>query len=128
VSLNAAILYQDVGSRETTNLSVRRGADAPFKIVGLPQSDTQRWAERLRDADMVSLSFVPIDCTPNASNYRGEKCHYAWVFVVDWQRFDVTRPRWEHATLARSLYPQAWGATSFNGLLENDAIYEAVKL
>ncbi|MCA1574174.1 MAG: DUF1343 domain-containing protein, partial [Acidobacteria bacterium] len=46
-SLTEATLYPGVGLLETTNVSVGRGTDTPFEVVGAPWLDGQRLASHL---------------------------------------------------------------------------------
>ena len=42
-SLTEALLYPGIGLLETTNLSVGRGTDTPFEVVGAPWLDGAAW-------------------------------------------------------------------------------------
>src|SRR5690606_38322257 len=43
-SLTEAVLYPGVGLFETTNVSVGRGPDTPFEVLGAPWIDGRRFA------------------------------------------------------------------------------------
>lgn len=126
-SLTAAMLYPGVGLLETTNVSVGRGTDAPFEMVGAPWVDGRKWAEQLRAAGLPGVSFVPIEFTPVESKFRGELCQGVRIVLVDWRQFDATRLGWALATSLRRLYSQNWESEGYNRLLRNDRVYEAVR-
>ena len=52
-SLTQALLYPGIGLLETTNLSVGRGTDTPFEVVGAPWIDHERLAESLNRAGLA---------------------------------------------------------------------------
>ena len=64
-SLTAAALYPGVGLLETTNVSVGRGTDTPFEVVGAPWIDAvearRRTSTRRR---MPGVRFTPVHFTP----------------------------------------------------------------
>ncbi|HYP00765.1 MAG TPA: exo-beta-N-acetylmuramidase NamZ domain-containing protein, partial [Pyrinomonadaceae bacterium] len=59
-SLTQATLYPGVGLLETTNVSVGRGTDTPFEIVGAPWLDGQRLAAYLNERRLAGVRFVPV--------------------------------------------------------------------
>ncbi len=52
-SLTQAILYPGIGLLETTNLSVGRGTDTPFEVVGAPWIDAVTLARELNASDLA---------------------------------------------------------------------------
>src|SRR5712675_643882 len=87
-SLTEATLYPGVGLVEGTNVSVGRGTDAPFELLGAPWIDSAAFARALSASGVL---FEPVTFTPNAAIYRGEKCNGVKVRVVDRDRFDPVR-------------------------------------
>lgn len=73
-SLNAAILYPGTCLLEATNVSVGRGTDRPFEIIGAPWIDPQRLAAELEAAHIAGVRFVPLFFTPATSTNQGMKC------------------------------------------------------
>ena len=59
-SLTEAALYPGIGLLETTNLSVGRGTDTPFEVVGAPYIDGQILAKALNDRKISGVRFVPV--------------------------------------------------------------------
>ena len=63
-SLTEALLYPGIGLLETTNVSVGRGTDTPFEVIGAPCIDGQKLAEQLNQAGLAGVRFVPVRFTP----------------------------------------------------------------
>ena len=71
-SLTEATLYPGVGLLETTNVSVGRGTDTPFEIVGAPWIQGDKLAEYLNQRAIPGVRFVPLRFTPKASVFKDE--------------------------------------------------------
>jgi len=125
-SLTQAVLYPGIGLLETTNLSVGRGTDTPFEIVGAPWMDEQRLARELNHADLPGVRFVPIRFTPNASKFADELCRGVNIIIVDRAVAKPVDVGLEIACTLRRLYPDDWEMKRFNRLKVNQAVYEAI--
>src|SRR3984957_7771026 len=71
-SLTEAALYPGVALIEGTNVSVGRGTDSPFELVGAPWMKSKELAAFLNARGIAGVRFVPISFTPSASNYSGQ--------------------------------------------------------
>ena len=94
-SLTEATLYPGIGLLETTNVSVGRGTDTPFEVVGAPWIDGQQLAEYLNDRQLKGVRFVPIRFKPNASVYKDQDCGGVNIIITnrDTVQFGSNRPR-----------------------------------
>src|SRR5258708_516836 len=81
-NLTEAILYPGVGLLETA-LSVGRGTDTPFEIIGAPYIDELNFAEELNHSGLPGVSFVPVEFTPTYSVHKDERCHGVYILVTD---------------------------------------------
>src|SRR5712691_5059510 len=90
-SLTEALLYPGIGLLETTNVSVGRGTDTPFEVVGAPWMDGRKLAADLNDRNLAGVRFVPIRFTPRSSVFAGIACSGINVIVVDRNRFSPVR-------------------------------------
>src|SRR5215217_1652826 len=86
-SLTEATLYPGVGLLETTNVSVGRGTDTPFEILGAPWLDGQRLALYLNGRGLAGVRFVPVRFTPKASVFKGEECGGVNIIITDRAQF-----------------------------------------
>jgi uncharacterized protein YbbC (DUF1343 family)/CubicO group peptidase (beta-lactamase class C family) len=82
----AALLYPGVGLLEFCAVSVGRGTDWPFEIIGAPYVDGKTLAADLAAADLKGLRFESARFTPSASVFAGETCGGVRIFVTDADR------------------------------------------
>ena len=125
-SLTEAILYPGVGLLETTNLSVGRGTDSPFEIIGAPWIDADRLQKALHDARLPGARFKAAVFTPNAGKFRDQRCEGVTITITDRDAFRSLRTGFEIARQLRILYPHDWKAEAYDGLLRNKAVLDAV--
>jgi len=63
-----ALLYAGVGLLEATNLSVGRGTDMPFEVIGAPWiTDPQALADGMNARGLAGVQFRPVFFTPTSS-------------------------------------------------------------
>ncbi|MDQ3135584.1 MAG: DUF1343 domain-containing protein, partial [Acidobacteriota bacterium] len=126
-SLTEATLYPGVGLLETTNLSVGRGTDTPFEIIGAPWLDGQRLAAYLNARRIAGTRFVPVRFTPKASVFQDEACGGVNVIVTDRAQFRPVTAGFEIAAALRRLYPSEWKLDNYPRLLANADAFERLK-
>ncbi len=126
-SLVEATLYPGIGLLETTNLSVGRGTDTPFEVIGAPWLDGQRLASFLNNRKIAGVRFVPVRFTPKASVFKNEECGGVNFIVTDRSRFRPLQAGLEIALALRKLYPAQWEVEKYARLLVNAETLEAVK-
>ena len=118
-SLMEATLYPGIGLLETTNLSVGRGTDTPFEVIGAPWLDGRKLASYLNARRLPGVRFVPIRYTPRASVFKGEECGGVNVIITDRAAFRPVRAGIEIASALRGLYPAEWKIDDYARLLVN---------
>lgn len=82
-SPEAALLYPGVGLLEFSNLSVGRGTDTPFNLVGAPWINGTALAARLEKAGLPGVRVEAADFTPNDSKFANKLCHGVRLSVSD---------------------------------------------
>jgi len=118
-SVTQALLYSGLGLLEATNLSVGRGTDTPFEILGAPWIEPYSLAAALNDLGLPGVRFVPAFFTPMADVYATQPC--AGVHVVVTNR-ETIRPVTVALALARELrerYRDQFRPESIQNLLVN---------
>lgn len=118
-SLAAAALYPGIGLLETTNLSVGRGTDTPFEVIGAPWLDGARLARTLEARAIPGIRFSPVHFTPSASVFAGEHCGGVRLDVVERDALRPVSLGIEIAVALRELYPADWDRKNFLRLLAN---------
>jgi uncharacterized protein YbbC (DUF1343 family) len=126
-SLTEATLYPGIGLLETTNVSVGRGTDTPFELVGAPWIDGRQFANYLNARGIKGVRFVPVRFKPNASVFKDQECGGINILITDRNTFRSVRTGVEIAAALRSLYPKDWDVEKYGRLLVNDQILELVK-
>jgi len=127
-SLTQATLYPGIGLLEYTNVSVGRGTDTPFEVVGAPWLDGQKLAVYLNARNLSGVRFVPIRFKPKASVFKDEELGGINIIITNRENFKSVRTGIEIAVALRKLYPTNWKTDNYNRLLANAEIFEKVKL
>ncbi|HLH09492.1 MAG TPA: serine hydrolase [Terriglobales bacterium] len=123
-SLNEATLYPGIGLIEGTNISVGRGTDTPFEVVGAPWINAQQFASYLNNRGIAGVRFVPVIFTPNSSEYPNQLCGGVNIFVLDRNVVDAPELGMEVAAALRQLYPQKWQMNKMLELYGNKASFD----
>jgi uncharacterized protein YbbC (DUF1343 family) len=126
-SLNQATLYPGVGLIEGTNVSVGRGTDTPFEVVGSPWINGRQLAEYLNARNISGVRFVPMDFTPSDSIYKGQKCGGMNLVVIERNAFDAPELGIELAAALHKLYPDQFRLEKMTDILVSQSVYDAIQ-
>jgi uncharacterized protein YbbC (DUF1343 family)/CubicO group peptidase (beta-lactamase class C family) len=124
--LTQAVLYPGIGLLETTNLSVGRGTDTPFEVIGAPWLDGRKVAAELNSRGLPGVRFVPIEFTPESSKFADKKCGGVNIVLTDRATFEPVRTGLEIAAQLRRMYPKDWEADGYMRLTANQATVQAM--
>ncbi|MGA8198750.1 MAG: serine hydrolase [Candidatus Sulfotelmatobacter sp.] len=125
-SVTEAALYPGVGLIEGTNVSVGRGTDTPFEVLGAPWMKARELAAYLNARAIAGVRFVPITFTPTSSNYAGQKCEGVNLVLTDRNALDAPELGIELAAALRKLYPADYKMERMMELLVNQKTYDAL--
>jgi uncharacterized protein YbbC (DUF1343 family)/CubicO group peptidase (beta-lactamase class C family) len=125
-SLTEATLYPGVALIEGANVSVGRGTDTPFELVGAPWINAGELAQYLNARDISGVRFVPVNFAPGASTYAGQKCPGINIVVVERNAFDAPELGIELASALHKLYPEQFHMERMIDLLVNQSVYDAI--
>lgn len=125
-NLTQAVLYPGIGIIETTNVSVGRGTDTPFEVVGAPWINALELAKTLNKIGLAGVRFVPIWFTPSSSKFAGERCQGINIIVTDRSEFHPLRTGLALATTLRQLFPEDWNTKSLNRLLSSQKTLDGI--
>lgn len=123
-SLTEATLYPGVGLIEGTNVSVGRGTDTPFELVGAPWANARQLASYLNRREISGVRFLPISFTPSSGPYAGQMCHGVSLMVLDRNGLDAPELGIELAAALHALYPDDYKLDRISGLLANHQVYD----
>ncbi len=126
-SLTEAALYPGIGLLETTNLSVGRGTDTPFEVVGAPWLDGQKLASYLNAKRIPGVRFIPLRFTPRSFVFKNEECGGINLLITNRSQFQSVLTGVEIAVALHSLFPTDWKIDSYSRLLVNADTLERLR-
>jgi uncharacterized protein YbbC (DUF1343 family) len=122
-SVTEAALYPGVALIEYTNVSVGRGTDTPFELVGAPWIKGRELAAYLNARGIAGVRFVPVTFTPASSNYSGQKCEGVNIVLLERNALNTPELGIELAAALKKLYPGDYKIERLSELLVNQAAY-----
>lgn len=125
-NLTEAALYPGIGMIEGANLSVGRGTDTPFEVVGAPWIEPQALAAELNARQVDGVRFVPIRFTPTSSNYANQLCGGVSLEITYRESIDAPALGLEIAAALQKLYPEQFKLQPINMLVRNQATLSAL--
>jgi uncharacterized protein YbbC (DUF1343 family)/CubicO group peptidase (beta-lactamase class C family) len=125
-SLTEAALYPGVALIEGTNVSVGRGTDTPFEVVGAPWVKGRELAGYLNERGIGGVRFVPVTFIPAASIYSGQKCEGVNVVLAERNALDAPELGIELAAALQRLYPANFKIGRMAELLVNQAAFDGL--
>jgi uncharacterized protein YbbC (DUF1343 family) len=125
-SLTQAALYPGIGLLETA-ISVGRGTDTPFEVLGAPYIDDVMLARELNAAAIPGIRFVPIRFTPTASVFQDKKCGGVQMILTDRDQCPVVDVGLQIAITLQRLYPKEFALDKVQTLLQQKAVIEGIR-
>ncbi len=126
-NLTQATLYPAVGLIEATNVSVGRGTDQPFELLGAPWVDGQKLSALLNAAQLPGLRFVPIEFTPTSSKFAKQACQGVYIIVTDRNALQTIRSGLTIGWALKTLGGDKFEVDKIDNLLFNKQVLKAVK-
>ena len=124
-SLTQAILYPGIGLLETA-MSVGRGTDTPFEVIGAPYIEGVRLARRLNGLGKAGVMFVPILFTPSASVHKDEPCGGVNIIITDRRKLKAVSLGIDIARVLYKMYPKNFPLAKIDRLLCHPPTIEAL--
>lgn len=125
-SLTEATLYPGIGLIESTNISVGRGTDTPFELVGAPWINPEDLARHLNAREIPGVRFVPVFFTPVSSTYAHEQCGGVNILLTDRNALDAPELGIEIASALQRLYPGRFDLSGLDSLMVNKASLDSL--
>jgi uncharacterized protein YbbC (DUF1343 family) len=126
-NLAEATLYPGIGLLETTALSVGRGTDSPFELMGAPYINESELAAALERLELPGVKFTPIRFTPTYSTFKGKECGGVKILVTERERFKPVITGLAIARILSRSYPKEFNLAKLNTHLRNMATIDALK-
>jgi len=125
-NLTEAIFYPGIGLLESA-LSVGRGTDTPFEVIGAPYIDDVQLAQELNAQNLPGVRFVPIRFTPAASVYKDQTCGGVYLMLTDRRSCSVIDVGITLALVIHKLYPADFKVDKISHLLLHPPTLEAIR-
>ncbi len=126
-SLAAAALYPGVGLLESA-LSVGRGTDTPFEMVGAPYvTNDVRLAAELNRAALPGVRFYPLRFTPTYSTFKDKPCGGVRIVLNDRDALNAVDVGLTIATTMQRLYGTNFAADRMQVLLREPSVLAGIK-
>jgi len=126
-TLTQAVLYPGVALVEGSNISVGRGTDSPFELLGAPWIDGKELAAFLNNREIQGVRFEPADFIPKASRYKNEACQGVRVFLMDRRKLDSPALGIEIISALHRLYPKDFHLDKTLEMIGSQEVLQAVK-
>jgi uncharacterized protein YbbC (DUF1343 family) len=126
-SLTQATLYPAVALAEASNVSVGRGTNTPFEILGAPWIQANALADDLNDRNIAGVMFQPTQFIPDASEFEGQLCYGIRIALTDRRRLDSGLLGVEILSALYRLYPNDFQIDKALSLIGSQAVLQAIK-
>jgi uncharacterized protein YbbC (DUF1343 family) len=126
-SLTQAILYPGVALVEGSNVSVGRGTDMPFEVLGAPWIKAQELADYLQKRNIPGVQFQPAAFAPDGSRFKGEVCYGVRISLTDRQALDSGVLGVEIICALQRHHPQDFEIDKTLSLVGSRSVFQAIK-
>ncbi len=99
-------LYPGVAMVEGANVSVGRGTDTPFEVLGAPWMDSRKLSTYLNAREIQGVRFLPVDFKPSSSSFANQLCHGVQIVLLDRQALAPAELGVELAAALWKLFPR----------------------
>ncbi len=125
-SLNAALLYPGIGLLEFS-VSVGRGTDTPFEVLGAPYVNDLRLAYELNKFGLPGVQFTPVRFTPTTSVFKNEACGGVRIAITDRAALKPVEAGVAIICTLQRLYPKSFKLELVNTLLNHKTSLKPIR-
>ncbi len=126
-SLAEETLYPGVALVEGANVSVGRGTDAPFELVGAPWVKARTLAGYLNERNIRGVRFAPAAFIPTSGAYQGRRCRGVHITIVDRDTLDTPALGIEIASALTHLYPARFDVEKILRMVGSRRVLDAIE-
>ncbi|MGA2371961.1 MAG: exo-beta-N-acetylmuramidase NamZ domain-containing protein [Candidatus Korobacteraceae bacterium] len=126
-NLDQTTLYPAVALIEGTSVSVGRGTDMPFQLVGSPYFTAKELSSYLNGRNIPGVRFVPVSFTPTSGPFVRRECFGVNIIVTNREELDAPELGLELAAALHKLSPLGYDLSHMNQLLVNKAVFAALQ-
>jgi uncharacterized protein YbbC (DUF1343 family) len=126
-TLNAEFLYPGIEILQAGGVSVGRGTDTPFGIIGAPWIGADDLAQELDRRKIPGVHVVPARFTPREGLYSGEPCEGVTLGITNRGLVQSMRLGLEIADVLHRLYPDKFQLEKTIELLGSQSTIDRLK-
>ena len=87
------------------------GFTMPFKLVGAPWMDAEKFAQALNDPKLGGVRFLPFHFRPFYGLYKGQDCHGVQIDITNLHVYRPLSTQYMIIGMLKSLYPKVFNET-----------------
>lgn len=125
-SVTEAGLYPGIGILESA-VSVGRGTDTPFEVLGAPYIDGALLARELTAMSLPGIRFEATSFTPSSSVFAKQQCGGVRITITDRRTLRPVAAGVAIALVLHRLYPNDFALDKIAPLLRDPATLEAIR-
>ncbi|MGH9574664.1 MAG: exo-beta-N-acetylmuramidase NamZ family protein [Candidatus Acidiferrales bacterium] len=125
-SLTEAYLYPGIEILQAGGVSVGRGTDTPFEILGAPWIDSKKFATALEHRKISGVEFSATQFTPTQDLYAGQLCQGVKIRISPKGELRSMRMGMEIEDVLHRMYPQNFHVDKTITLIGNQATVDAI--
>ncbi len=125
-TVNEVFLYPGLEILQPAGVSVGRGTDTPFEVVGAPWIHSDDLLNSLSPRQIPGARFSAASFTPSSGLYSGQACAGVKIEIVDRDAFVSVRVGLEIADALHRLYPERFQITKLMDLLGSQTSVDAL--
>ena len=125
--LDQTILYPGVAWVEGTNVSVGRGTDTPFEVIGAPWIDSRKLTDYLNGRMIPGVHFAPARFTPAASRHANRESNGVRVTLQDRNALDSSVLGLELVAALAKLFPAHFELQRTASIIGSRAVFGAIQ-
>jgi uncharacterized protein YbbC (DUF1343 family)/CubicO group peptidase (beta-lactamase class C family) len=126
-TLTAVTLYPGVAIVEGANVSVGRGTDTPFELIGAPWIDGKGLANYLNQRKIRGVSFVATSFMPTSDRYKNLQCHGVRVVIENRNDLDTPQLGVEITSALHRLYGNKFQLENTRDMIGSRWVIQAIK-
>ncbi|HXW61854.1 MAG TPA: DUF1343 domain-containing protein [Candidatus Acidoferrales bacterium] len=105
-TFNEAVVYPGIEILEAGGVSVGRGTDSPFEVLGAPWIHAEALASELNRRTIPGVRFESTSFSPGENPYKGESCSGIKILLTNRDAFRSLRLGLEIADALNRMYPE----------------------
>jgi uncharacterized protein YbbC (DUF1343 family)/CubicO group peptidase (beta-lactamase class C family) len=125
-TLTQTVLYPGVAMVEGANVSVGRGTESPFELLGAPWIKADELTAYLNRRKIQGVRFTPVHFTPKAGPFKDRLSHGVKIELMNRDQLDGPALGLELTAALRRLYPRDFQTRDTLGMIGSRTVLQAI--